>query len=128
MGADETAAAVPFLAGTAAFVWPRAGCMVQVEDKEASAQRAHLAPPAVSGDGHLAPPAVSGDGQCVAAGRGAQCGEAGRGSLPVAQFVDVSLSSFDATLASLARGARAHPIERRLGELKRWLFDLISLI
>jgi hypothetical protein len=118
-GADATAAAaaVPFLAGTEAFVSPRAGCMIEVEDKEASAKSTHLAPPAVSGDG-----------QSAEAGRGAQCGEAGRGTLPVARFVDVSLSSLDATLASLARGARAHPIERRLGELQRWLFNLISLI
>jgi len=116
MGADETAAAaVPVLAGTEAFVSPGVGCMIEVEDKEACAKRTHLAPPAVSGDG-----------QCAEAGRGAQCGEAGRGTLPVARFVDVSLSSLDATLASLARGARAHPIERRLGELQRCLFTLIS--
>ena len=114
MGADETAAAAAApLAGAAEFVSPRAGCMVEVEEVEDKGASANPS--------HLAPPAVSGDGQCAEAGRGAQCGEAGRGTLPAAQFVDVSLSSLDATLASLARGARAHPIERRLGELQRWL-------
>lgn len=100
---DETAAAaVAPLAGATAFASPGAGCMVEVVDKADNDKRTHLAPPAVCSEGH--------------------CGEVDRLSIPAAQFVDVSLSSLDASLALLARGARAHPIERRLGELQRLIF------
>ena len=67
---------------------------------------------------HLAPPADTSHRPLSAEGA-REDGEAGKPALPASRLADISLSTLDATLASLARGPRAHPIESRLGELHR---------